>query len=36
LIFGLLALLTKIYLAFPPFIMSLYVFLFVSPKRGLI
>ncbi|HEX7796536.1 MAG TPA: hypothetical protein VF456_19375 [Vicinamibacterales bacterium] len=35
LIFGLLALLTKIYLAFPPFIMSLYVFLFVSPKRGL-
>jgi hypothetical protein len=36
LIFGLLALLTKIYLAFPPFLMSLYVFLFVSPKRGLI
>jgi hypothetical protein len=35
LILGLLALLTKIYLAFPPFIMSLYVFLFVSPKRGL-
>lgn len=36
LIFGLLALLTKIYLAFPPFLMSLYVFLFVSPRRGLI
>jgi hypothetical protein len=36
LIFGLLALLTKIYLAFPPFLMSLYVLLFVSPKRGLI
>jgi len=36
LILGLLALLTKIYLAFPPFIMSMYVFLFVSPKRGLI
>jgi len=36
LIFGLLALLTKIYLAFPPFVIALYVFLFVSPKRGLI
>ena len=36
LIFGILALLTKIYLAFPPFLMALYMFLFVSPKRGLI
>jgi hypothetical protein len=36
LIFALLALLTKIYLAFPPFVIALYVFLFVSPKRGLI
>ena len=34
--FAVLALLTKVYLAFPPFIISLYVFLFVSPKRGLI
>ena len=33
---AMLALLTKIYLAFPPFVISLYVFLFVSPKRGLI
>src|SRR4029077_2452217 len=36
LIFGILALLTKIYLALPPFLMALYMFLFVSPKRGLI
>ena len=36
LVFGLLALLTKIYLAFPPFLMALYLFLLVSPKRGLI
>jgi hypothetical protein len=36
LLFALLALLTKIYLAFPPFLVALYVFLFVSPKRGLI
>jgi hypothetical protein len=34
--FAMLALLTKVYLAFPPFVISLYVFLFVSPKRGLI
>src|SRR5262245_53301103 len=34
--FALLALLTKIYLAFPPFVISLYLFLFVSPKRGLL
>jgi hypothetical protein len=34
--FAVLALLTKVYLAFPPFVFSLYVFLFVSPKRGLI
>jgi hypothetical protein len=36
LLFALLALLTKIYLAFPPFIAALYVFLFVSPKRGVL
>ena len=34
--FGVLALLTKIYLAFPPFLFALYVFLFVSRTRGLI
>ena len=34
--FAQLALLTKVYLAFPPFLLALYVFLFVSPKRGLI
>src|SRR5205085_12319031 len=34
LLFALLALLTKVYLAFPPFLISLYVFVFVSPKRG--
>ena len=35
LVFALLALLTKIYLAFPPFLVSLYVVLFVSTRRGL-
>jgi hypothetical protein len=35
LLFAVLALLTKIYLAFPPFVYALYVFLFVSPRRGL-
>jgi len=34
LFFAMLALLTKVYLAFPPFIIALYIFLFVSPKRG--
>lgn len=34
--FAILALLTKVYLAFPPFVAALYVFVFVSPKRGLI
>ena len=34
--FAILALLTKVYLAFPPFVIALYVFLFVSTKRGLI
>lgn len=33
---ALLALLTKIYLAFPPFVMAAYVFVFVSRRRGLL
>jgi hypothetical protein len=33
--FALLALLTKVYLAYPPFVMAAYVFLFVSRPRGL-
>jgi hypothetical protein len=33
--FALLALATKVYLAFPPFVMAVYVFLFVSRPRGL-
>jgi hypothetical protein len=36
LLFALLALLTKSYLVFPPFVMALYVLLFVSRTRGLI
>jgi hypothetical protein len=36
LFFAMLALLTKVYLAFPPFIIALYILLFVSPKRGVI
>jgi hypothetical protein len=35
LLFAMLALLTKVYLAFPPFVAALYVALFVSPTRGL-
>jgi hypothetical protein len=35
LLFGLLALLTKIYLAYPPFLIALYTCLFVSPRRGI-
>jgi hypothetical protein len=34
--FALLALLTKVYLAYPPFVMAAYVFLFVSRPRGLL